>query len=350
MVKLTKKKFIKIIKGGAKTNPVKPKNSIFSRLFSKKNTNLKKFKNEKAIEDYKKIIKDYKKAIYTLYNNTYRTDKTDKTDINDNVANIFNDAVDILTIEYSEKLPKDIKLPNEPNNQNELNEPNETNNIMKLNKIKDDIIINKYEYAFGNIFKDYKKNIQKEYESQYKKYYNSFNNISLNLKRQGKSNNEISYIFYTKIKDEDIKFENMHIYNLHNKDKDLIKQFSAILTKDTKDPQNLENLGKLKKAKDDIIITDYNDKMNSTQNPNNNADSINEKMTKLKATYEKLLGINSSVYLYNKSNPEKLNIQDKTEFIKKSQTQSTIVEENFGGGYRKKHKKNKKNKKTLIIK
>jgi hypothetical protein len=338
MVKLTKKKFIKIIKGGAKTNPVKPKKSIFSGLFLKKNKNLEKFNNEKA-------IKDYEKAIYTLYNNTYRTD------ITDNVANIFNEAADILTIEYSEKLP---------------NEPNELNNIMKLNKIKDDIIINKYENAFENIFIDYKNNIQEEYELDYKNYYNSYNNIlkeESRLRRQGKSDYDISLISNAKKKVKDIELEkklNIHIDNLHNKDKDLIKQFSAILTKDTKDPQNLENLEnlwKLKKAKDGVIITDYNNKMNSIQNPNNNEDSINKKMTKLTAKYEKILGRDPSFYWLYKYNLEELNIQeqkDKKEFINsKSKLQITIVEENFGGGYRKKHKKNKKNKKnkkTLIIK
>jgi len=332
MVKLTKKKFIKIIKGGAKTNPVNPipvkkKKSIFSGLFSKKNKNLEKFNNEKA-------IKDYEKAIYTLYNNTYGTD------INDNFANIFNEAADILTTEYSEKLP---------------NEPNETNNIMKLNKIKDDIIINEYKNEFENIFIDYKNNIQEEYELDYKKYYNSYNNIlkeESRLRSQGKSDHEISDISKDKKNVEDIKLEkklNIHIDNLHNKDKDLIKQFSAILTKDTKDPQNLENLEnlwKLKKAKDGVIIAYYNQNMqyilNNARNTNNNADSVNEKMTKLTAKYEKILGRDPSFYWDNRDEKEKLNLQeqeDKKEFINsKSKLQITIVEENFGGGYCKKHK------------
>jgi hypothetical protein len=81
--------------------------------------------------------------------------------------------------------------------------------------------------------------------------------------------------------------------------------------------------------------------LNNARNTNNNADSVNENIYKLTATYEKILGRDPSFYWDNRDEKEKLNIQeqkDKEEFIKSQTQSSSYLEENFGGGYCKKHK------------
>jgi len=279
MVKLTKKKCIKIIKGGSN----KSSTSFFSRIKSAFTPKPKKLNNET-------IMQNYIREIYKIYNRY--------SDIlnNDNVIKL-NKELEELTIKYSTMLPKDK---HNKHNINNKNNKNNKNNINKLQKQKDSIIIEIY----FDIIK----------ETLLKKLINN-----------------------------KIKINSINTFNLE--EKTLTGHFIALLTKDPKDQQNLENLWKLKKQRDRVIIAYYNKNMqyilNNARNTNNNADSVNENIYKLTATYEKILGRDPSFYWDNRDEKEKLNIQeqkDKEEFIKSQTQSSSYLEENFGGGYCKKHK------------